>query len=74
MKLFYFKPDSYGEEALVCAETEEQAINALRANVDEEAHAEFRQYRARNVEDMINRRGYTLIVLDPGKVVWTEVS
>lgn len=73
LRLFYFKPKSYGAEALVCAESEEQAVAALRASLND-VNQRFRDGYERDVDDMINRRDYTLVVMPPGKVVWTEIS
>lgn len=86
MKLFFFKCNTYGEEAAVCAETLEQAHAALRAckpKVSDDASA-TEKYLAESecalIEKMIsgdaNEWGdhYVVEVHEPGHVIWTETS
>lgn len=85
MYLFYFNPNSYGEEAFVCAESPEDAkaaltkfyenkINKLQhfdKKVNDFLEDDYRQ----TLDLMVNcREGYTIDKFSPGEIVLSEIS
>lgn len=74
MRLYYFKPKSYGEEALVTANSLEDAHKALRKSAKEIDGQSKWTSRSKTAEEMIAQDGYTIEVHEPLSVIWTEVS
>lgn len=88
MNLYYFNPNDYGEEAFVCAESLEDAKNALIKTKKEVPPGPDRDengilntviwdayYHNIRIEDMVNcKNGYTIDVFAPGQVVFSEIS
>jgi hypothetical protein len=76
-KLYYFKTNTFAEEACVCAESKEQAIEFLLAKKIDSTDPEYkyRKYFNLCLDDMANcRNGYTIEEHEAGSVVFTEVS
>ena len=82
-KLYYWRSESYGEEACVAAASLEEAQGALRNSMADYFPAPgaslfgcsaYESNHPMVVEKMLAGDGYELVVLEPGRVVWTEVS
>ncbi len=76
MKLYYFNPNSYGTEAIVCAETKEEAIAALlKTKVSVVRDDDYLgQIHNEDIDDMVNLKGYTLEEIEPRIPLFTERS
>jgi len=82
MNLYYFNPNGYGEEAFVCAESKEKAIEYLktseryRGSGEETPEMEKRniEYHERKIKEMTSGvDGYTVEEYPPGEVVFSEI-
>lgn len=87
MKLYYFNPNDYGEEAFVCAESLEDAKNALLKTKKEvppgperNKNGIFRNevweanYHNNMIDNMVNcKNKYTIDEFEPGQVVFSEI-
>jgi len=72
MKIFFFNPNDYGEEATVVAENKEQAIERLKATTP--IHGD-NQYHKDMVNKMVNcLDGYTIEEYPIEHVIFTEVA
>lgn len=77
VKLFFFDTNSYGVQAMVMAESLEEAYKYLRGTNDnyKEKPEWDRHYHAKMIDDMVNsRNGYSVDEMGLGEVVFTEVS
>lgn len=83
VKLYYWRAESYGEEACVAAGSQEEAQEALRNSLSDYFPAPgaslfdgkaFESNHPRVVAKMLDGDGYELVVMEPGRVVWTEAS
>lgn len=76
MRLFYFNPNNYGEEAFVMAETLEAAKEALRRAPSPGRGSEFHKaYHQEKIGKMINLKdGYTVDEYGEGEVVFSELA
>lgn len=79
MRLYYFNPNDYGEEAFVMAENEDQAKDALIIGlakfVDDPRISDFaKEYEKSKVKSMVEGLSkYTIDSFGPGEVVYTEI-
>jgi hypothetical protein len=87
MKLYHFNPNDYGEEAFVCAESLEEAKNALIKTKKEIPPGPERDengmlnsliwdahYQNSKVDNMVNCvNGYTIDEFESGQVVFSEI-
>ncbi len=78
MKLYYFNPNNYGEQAFVCAESPEKAkeylLNSLVTYVANPTNW-VDEYDREKVSVMANlEQGYTLEEYPVGKVCFSEIS
>lgn len=86
-KMFHFKCDDYDVEATVCADSLEAAKDALRAtlkpvpeytNTEHGSEEQLSLWSAvwhnERIHRMLNENGYSVVVYEPGQVLWTEVS
>lgn len=80
MKLFYFNPNTYGEQAFVCADSVELAKIALSnelVKIDEKVKPRWDPVSDKNnlINKMINQLdGYTIEEIEPMTVIWAEIS
>lgn len=74
MKMFFFNCKGYGECATVMAETKEQAIECIRANVKRRMPERDPDYFKKVAEKMATGDGYKVEEFEAGKVLWTEWS
>lgn len=79
MKLYYFNPKGYGDEAFVMAESKEDAIGYLEKYLEEFLqnfdttidNAEWRmQYNKDKIQHMING---VIEEHDVGSIIWSEI-
>lgn len=85
MNLYHFNPNNYGEEAYVCAESKEKAIEALKATKpyatpeDDVACNREPGYSRQCHEEKINRMvncldGYTIDEYPMNHVIFSEIA
>lgn len=87
MTLFYFKPESYGQEYFVMAESIDEAINSLNKYLKKEYDNELirmkewkivsqRSYSVELVtwDILKTKRGYTVYQYGPNQIVQTEIA
>ena len=76
MNLYYFNPDGYGEEAFICAESKEKAIEYLKnTTIDKwwwssNPSESEKQAFSRMINDMTTR--YKIEEHPPGEPVFTD--
>jgi len=74
MKLYYFNPNGYAEQAFVCAESKEEAIRAV-----EKAYPDYYKrcdgtWDKNGLNKMIIPTGKrTIDEIEPGQVVFSEI-
>jgi len=81
MKLYYFNPNSYGQEAFVCAESKEKAIEYLLSTKSgvaeihsEELKKDAELWHKDKIDRMINcKNKYTIDEFEVGQVVFSEI-
>jgi hypothetical protein len=76
MKLYYFNPNGFGEEAFVCAESKEKAIEYLLKTKPEgipitDFNKEYHENMLNNMTNELN--GYSIDEFKPGEVVFSEI-
>jgi len=89
MKLFYFNPNGYGEQAFVAAETREEAIKALLATKpeklpwgtddDQNRHNEYYQDKINKMVNCLphykgSKDRYTIDEFPAGSVIFSEIA
>ena len=79
MKLFYFNPNGYGEEAFVVAENRKKAIKALKATKCKKDNklidGFLKDYHKKKIHNMVNCLGdYTIDEFPVGHVVFSEIA
>jgi len=73
MNLYYFNPNSYGEEAFVCAESKEKAIEYLKLTITEKS-SDYDKKKILNMTNPTIENEYSIDEYPVGKVVFTEIS
>lgn len=77
MKLYHFNPNTYGQQAFVCAENKELAIQALRLAFNKSIKNDpgCKDYYNRKFREMSNcLEKYTIEDHDPNHVCFAEIS
>ncbi len=76
MKLYYFNPNSYGDEFLTVASSEEEAIAALNKWLEKTDYPRWGY--GKDSEPLYwgheRLKDYTIEVYNPGEIVHTEIS
>lgn len=75
MSLYHFNPNDYGEQAFVCAESKDAAIEALKnSSAGENANKSEKAYHQQKIEDMVNCKDkYTIDEIPAGIPVFSEI-
>jgi len=73
MNLYYFNPNSYREEAFVCAESKEKAIEYLKLTITEKS-SDYDKKKILNMTNPTIENEYSIDEYPVGKVVFTEIS
>lgn len=79
MKLYYFNPNTYGEEAFVCAsslEEAKQSLLKLKKEISEDLKGSWSiKYDNEKIDRMLNCVDkYTIDEFEIGEVVFSEIS
>lgn len=85
MNLYHFNPNNYGEEAYVCAESREKAIEALKATKPDRSPEDdikcncdpnhSKEYHESKINNMVNcLDGYTIDEYPVGTVIFSEIA